>query len=53
MTEFEVQVLEHLAHQNQLLTSIYAFVSFVSIVGIGGFIVYIMLKPLLFFIKKY
>jgi len=53
LADFELQVLELLEHQNQLLTSIYAFVSFVSIVGVGGFIVYIILKPLWFFIKKY
>jgi hypothetical protein len=53
MTEYETQVLELLAHQNQLLTSIYAFVSFISIVGVGGFIVYIILRPLWFFVKKY
>jgi hypothetical protein len=53
MTEYETQILELLAHQNQLLTSIYAFVAFVSVIGLGGFIVYIMLRPLWFFIKKY
>lgn len=53
MTEFETQVLELLAHQNHLITSIYTFVAFVSIVGVGGFLVYIILKPLWFFIKKY
>jgi hypothetical protein len=53
MNDFEIQVLEHLTHQNQLLTSIYAFVSFVSVIGLGGFIVYIILRPLWFFIRKY
>ena len=53
MNDFEVQVLELLAHQNQLLTSIYAFVAFVSVIGLGGFIVYIFLRPLWFFIRKY
>lgn len=53
LTEFELQILELLAHQNQLLTSIYAFVAFVSVIGLGGFIVYIILRPLWFFIKKY
>jgi len=52
LTECETQILEILAHQNHLITSIYAFVAFVSIVGIGGFIVYIFLKPLWFFLRK-
>ena len=52
MNDFETQILELLAHQNHLITSIYAFVAFVSIVVIGGFIVYIFLKPLWFFLRK-
>ncbi len=53
MTECEVQILEHLEHQSHLLTSIYSFIAFGFVLLVGGFIVYIILKPLWFFIKKY
>jgi hypothetical protein len=46
------EVLALLEHQVHLLNSIYAFVAFVSVVGLGGFIVYIFLKPLWFFLRK-
>ena len=45
-------IVNYLEHQNNLLTSIYAFVAFVSVVGIGGFLVYIFLRPLWFFLRK-
>ena len=47
------EIMSLLEHQVHLLNSIYAFVAFVSVVGLGGFIVYIILKPLWFFVKKY
>lgn len=53
MTDFELQVLELLEHQNHLLTSIYSFFAYFFILVVGGFIVYIILRPLLFFVKKY
>ena len=53
MNEYEIQVLELLVHQNHLLTSIYSFIAFGFVLLVGGFIVYIILKPLWFFIKKY
>lgn len=53
MAEFELQVLELLEHQNHLITSIYSFIAYFFILVVGGFVVYIMLKPLWFFIKKY
>jgi hypothetical protein len=46
------ELISLLEHQVQLLNSIYAFVAFVSVVGLGGLIVYIFLKPLWFFLRK-
>ena len=53
MNDFELQVLEYLAHQNNILISIYSFVAFGFILLVCGFIVYLFLKPLWFFLKKY
>lgn len=49
----EEQLIELIQHQNNILTSIYAFVAFGFILSTCGFVIYLFLKPLWFFLKKY
>ena len=53
MDGFDSQLIELIEHQNNILISIYSFVAFGFILLVCGFVIYLFLKPLWFFLKKY
>ena len=47
------ELIELVTYSNSIGISIYAWLVFAIVVGFGGYAVYLILKPLLYFVYKY
>lgn len=47
------ELIELVNYSNSIGISIYAWLVFAIVVGFGGYAVYLILKPLLYFVYKY
>ncbi len=47
------ELIELVSYSNTIGINIFAWIVFLIVVGLGGYAVYLILKPLLYFVYKY